>query len=95
MFAILLSAAHAALGFFVRSIVAKFFVFFALFFVTTEFLAVLVDRLPNGQAMSGALSGIPPSMWYFLDLVHIDVGLPAVISAWVLRFMIRRIPVIG
>lgn len=95
MFAILLSAAHAAMGFFFRSVIAKFFVFFALFFITTEFLAVLVERLPNGQAISGALSGIPPSMWYFLDLVHFDVGLPAVLSAWVLRFMIRRIPVIG
>ena len=95
MFAILLSAAHASLAFFVRSIVAKFFVFFALFFIVSEFLAVLVDRLPNGQAMSGALSGLPPSVWYFLDLVHFDVGLPTILSAWVLRFMIRRIPVIG
>lgn len=95
MFGILMSAANTALAFFVRSIIAKFFVFFALFFITTEFLSVLVDRLPNGSAMNGALSGIPSSMWYFLDLVHFDVGLPAVLSAWVLRFMIRRIPVIG
>lgn len=95
MWGILLSAVNTGLAFFVRSIIAKFFVFFALFFVTTEFLAVLVDRLPNGQAMNGALSGIPPGVWYFLDLVHFDVGLPAVISAWVLRFMIRRIPLIG
>lgn len=95
MWGILLSAVNTGLGFFVRSIIAKFFLFFALFFVTTEFLGVLVDRLPNGQAMSGAFSGIPPSMWFFLDLVHLDVGLPAVLSAWVLRFMIRRIPVIG
>ena len=95
MYAILLSALHAGLGFVFRSVIAKFFVFFALFFITTEFLGVLVDRLPNGQAMSGALSAIPPAMWYFLDLVHFDVGLPAVLSAWVLRFMIRRIPVIG
>lgn len=95
MYAILFSAFNAALGWFVRSVIAKFFVFFALFFVTTEFLSVLVDRLPNGQAMGGALGGLPPSMWYFLDLVHFDVGLPTVISAWVLRFMIRRIPLIG
>ena len=95
MYAILISAFNVTLGFIFRSVIAKFFVFFALFFITTEFLSFLVDRLPNGQAMSGALSGIPPSMWYFLDLVHFDVGLPAVISAWVLRFMIRRIPVIG
>ena len=95
MYAILFSAFNAALTFVVRSVIAKFFVFFALFFVTTEFLAVLVERLPNGQAMSGALAGIPPGMWYFLDLVHFDIGLPAILSAWVLRFMIRRIPVIG
>lgn len=95
MFGILVSAANTALAFFVRSIVAKFFVFFALFFITTEFLGVLVDRLPNGSAMNGALSGIPSGMWYFLDLIHFDVGLPAVLSAFVLRFMIRRIPVIG
>lgn len=95
MYAILLAAFNGALGFFARSIIAKFFTFFALFYVCTEFIALLAPRLPDGTALSGAFGTIPPAVWYFLDLAHLDIGLPSIISAYVLRFMIRRLPVVG
>jgi len=95
MFGIVLSALNAVLAFVVRSIIVKFVMFFALFFVTTEFIAVISDILPSGAALSTALGGIPGDVWYFLDLFNVSNGIPVLLSAWVTRFIIRRIPVIG
>jgi hypothetical protein len=95
MFGILLSAFNVILGFVFRSLIVKFVMFFALFFVTTEFIQILVGLLPDGSALSGALGGIPASVWYFLDLFNVSGGIPLLVSAWVTRFIIRRIPVIG
>ena len=95
MFGILMSAAGAVLGFALRSVLVKFAVFFGLFFVTTEFLAYVASKLPNASAIDATLGQITPGVWYFLDLFGFTYGFPLVLSAWVLRFMIRRIPVIG
>jgi hypothetical protein len=95
MFGIFYSALNAALGFVFRSVLIKFVLFFGLFFVTTEFIQVIGNMLPTGSALSSALGGIPAAVWYFLDLFNISSGIPIVLSAWVTRFIIRRIPVIG
>ena len=95
MFAILFSAINTALAFIFRSLVVKFVLYFGLFFVTTEFIAVIGNLLPTGSTLSGAFSGIPAAVWYFLDLFNITAGIPAVLTAYVTRFIIRRIPIIG
>lgn len=97
MFGILVSAFNVALGFIFRSIIVKFVVFFGLFFVVTEFVSVLQSSglLPSAGSINGALGGIPSSVWYFLDLFNFSMGFSALLSAWVARFIIRRIPVIG
>lgn len=97
MFGIVLSALYAALGWLVRSVLIKFVVFFALFFVVTELVSVLQSSglLPSSGSINGALGGIPSSVWYFLDLFNFSMGFPALLSAWVARFIVRRIPVIG
>jgi hypothetical protein len=95
MFGIVLSALNVILGFVFRSIIVKFVLFFGLFFVTTEFVSVLSGLLPDSAALSGALGGIPSGVWYFLDLFNVSAGIPMLLSAWVTRFIIRRIPVIG
>lgn len=95
MFGIVLSALNAALAFLVRSILVKFVVYFALFFVTTEFISVIGSMLPTGDGLSAALGGIPSDVWFFLDLFNVSSGIPILLSAWVTRFVIRRIPVIG
>jgi len=95
MFGIVLSALNAALTFLVRSILVKFAVYFALFFITTEFIAVISDMLPTGSDLSTALGGVPADVWYFIDLFNVSAGIPLLLSAWVTRFVIRRIPVIG
>lgn len=95
MWVLLLAAVNTALSFIFRSILIKFVVFFALFFIVTEFVALLIPLLPNASRVSGALGGIPSSVWYFLDLFNVSAGIPILLSAYVTRFIIRRIPVIG
>lgn len=87
----------AALGFFVRSIIAKFFLFFGLFFVTTEFIQVILSAgiLPSASSLNGVWGAVPAAVWYFLDLFNFTMGFSAVLSAMATRFIIRRIPIIG
>lgn len=95
MYVILASAVNLLLGFVIRSVIVKFVTFFALFFIVTEFMQVLAPLLPTASGLTGALGGIPSSVWYFLDLFNVSAGIPILLSAWVTRFVIRRLPVIG
>lgn len=97
MFGILLSALNAALAFLVRSVIVKFAVFFGLFFITTEFMQVLVSSglFPSAGGISSSLGAVPAGVWYFLDLFNVSAGIPLVLSSYATRFIIRRIPVIG
>lgn len=95
MFGILLSAFYAVLGFLLRSVLVKFVAFFALFFITTEFIQLVVPMLPGASSLSSAFSSQAPGVWFFLDLFKVSFGVSACLSAFVTRFIIRRIPVIG
>lgn len=97
MFGIILSALNVLLGFLIRSVIVKFVIFFGLFFITTEFIQVLASAgiLPNATSVSTSLGSIPSGVWYFLDLFNVSAGIPIIFSAYVARFIIRRIPVIG
>ncbi len=95
MFGILLSAFNSVLAWLVRSVLIKFALFFGLYFVTTEFVAVITSILPTGSAVTGALGSLASSTWYFLDVFMFQTGLSMVVSAYATRFIIRRIPLIG
>jgi hypothetical protein len=95
MFGILLSAINVALGWVFRSVLVKFVIFFALYFITVEFTQLLIGLLPSTNNINGAFSGITAATWYFLDLFAFSQGLPLLLSATSTRFIIRRIPVIG
>ena len=38
---------------------------------------------------------IDPSVWYFMGIMQIPYGITVVTSAYLLRFLVRRIPFIG
>lgn len=97
MFGILVSAFNLILGFVVRSVMVKFAVFFGLFFVVTGFVAVLVSSglLPSASGLNSALASLSPAGAYFFDLFSLSTGVSMIISAYVTRFIIRRIPLIG
>jgi hypothetical protein len=95
MFGIFLSALFSIVGWLFRSVMVKFVVFFAIFFVATEFMSYLVPKLPGASTLSSAFAGIPSGVWYFLDLFVVGTGVKMCLAAYVTRFAIRRIPVIG
>lgn len=97
MFGILVSAANIVLGFILRSVIAKFFAYFILYFITTEFISVMQSAglFPSAASLLGAFGSIGTDLWYFLDLCAFSYGVPLIIAAYVTRFIIRRIPVIG
>ena len=86
------------LGFVFKGIVAKFFVLFALFFITTEFIPVVIELfIPENLRVNfqTLFNNLPSDMWYFLELLKVPFGVTLFISAMLARFIIRRIPVIG
>lgn len=95
---LILSLFSGLLGFVFKGIVAKFFVFFSLFYITTEFIPVVIDLfipdnlIPDLNSLFGYL---PNSMWYFLNLIEFPLGVSLFISALLARFIIRRLPIIG
>ncbi|KDR24881.1 DUF2523 family protein [Caballeronia grimmiae] len=96
MFGILLSAGNALLAFVLRSVIAKFFLYFALFFFVTEAIGFLQGAhiLPSASSLQ-VFGSIGEGVWYFLDLCSFSVGAPMIVTAYVTRFIIRRLPIIG
>lgn len=95
MFGLLVSAGNFLLGFVLRGIVVKFVIAFLLYWGVKLMAEVLVPMLPQVSVVSSALSGIPPGVWWFLDVFGVAQGLPLVVSAYLTRFVIRRIPLVG
>jgi len=95
MFGILLSALNTVLAWVFRSLLVKFGIFFALYFITSEFIQLIVTLIPDANAVTGMFSVIGSGTWYFLSVFQITQGLSLVVSAYATRFVIRRIPVIG
>ena len=95
MYGIVVAAINSALGFIFRTAIVKFVLFFGLYMVTYSFIAYLSDKLPSVTGLDSLFNQIPAGMWYFLDIFKFATGFNLCLSAFVLRFMIRRIPVIG
>lgn len=95
MFALLLSAVNVALGFVFRSIIVKFVIMFAAWFLAVELIDALVSFVPSTGAITTAMGQFPPLLWYMLDLMRVDIGIPLVLAAMSTKFLIRRLPFVG
>ena len=95
MFGRVLSALFSFAGWFVKSAMVKFVLYFGLFFVTTEFIQIIVPLLPGASDLLSAFSAQAPGVWYLLDIFQVPLGVSLCLSAFVTRFIIRRLPVIG
>jgi len=63
-----------------------------------EGLATVINAIPVPDFLSNlgaAWSALGPGTMYFLDVIQFDVGFPMLLSAYFLRFVIRRLPVVG
>lgn len=95
MYGLILSAFNFVLGFVFRTLVIKFMVFTALFLIVSEFVPVILNMLPDSTNLVELINQLPDSVWYFMNLFSVIAGLKIVITAFLTRFIIRRIPIIG
>jgi hypothetical protein len=97
MWAILFSAANFLLGWIFRAVVVKFIVFTALYWIVTEITNAAIAKVSTSgmDGLGGLVSGLPADLLFFLKVFRLDVGLPMIIAACVVRFGIRRLPIIG
>jgi Protein of unknown function (DUF2523) len=97
MYGIVLSALYSLFTFLLRSVLVKFILFFALFFISSEFISFITGCgcIPGSSSISTALNNVPSSVWYFLSLFSFAQGFTAVLCALAVRFLIRRIPFFG
>jgi len=59
-------------------------------------LATLIESIPvPGWAASISFAGLDSTLIYFATPFRLDLALTVIVSASILRFVIRRIPVIG
>lgn len=61
-------------------------------------LVAVVEAIPVPSWLSsagGVFDAIPDGVIYFAQALQLPAGLAMIISAYVIRFIIRRIPIIG
>ena len=81
-----------------RGVVIKFIIFTALFAVMAVVVPIVAHYLLpfiSPSTLSGAFSGLGAGTWFFLDAFQLAFGVPLMIAAFVTRFLIRRMPLIG
>jgi hypothetical protein len=86
------------IGFVFRELVVKFVVFTAVFALVGLLSPIAIGYLGSHlstSSLGNSFAGLSPGVWFFLDAFQLPYGVPLLISAWVARFLIRRLPVIG
>jgi hypothetical protein len=61
-------------------------------------LITLLNAIPVPSWMTSApsvLAGVPSGVIWIFQILQLPAGLVILLSAWLLRFLIRRIPLIG
>ncbi|HPT51553.1 MAG TPA: DUF2523 family protein [Accumulibacter sp.] len=85
-------------SFILRDLVVNFFVLsgvVALVVFLVPFAAGYLASFVGVSSLTNAFGSVAPGVWWWLDMFRLDYGVPLVISAFVARFLIRRLPVIG
>jgi hypothetical protein len=102
----LIMAVHYVLGsviysivmWLLREVIIKFVILTAFYALIVVLVPVAISYLLpfiSTSSLNSSFMGLSPEMWYFIDFFNLDFGLPLMISAFVARFLIRRLPVIG
>jgi hypothetical protein len=84
--------------FLLQHVVIKFGVFAALIAVMSMLMPLAVSAVApwvSASSLTAAFAALPSGVWYWIDLFQLGTGLPIVLAAYVARFVIRRLPVIG
>lgn len=91
------SVINAALGFVFRLGTIKFVLFSALALVLTPLMSLLMSLIEGAglNALSGLFSALPTDILFWLSVFRLDIGVPMLVAAYLTRFFIRRLPVVG
>lgn len=97
MFGIVLSAINTVSTYVFSSLMLKFILFSCMFMIVNGFIKFITGCgcVPSGPALSAAFHSIPSPVWYFLNLFGVAQGITAIICAYAVRFLLRRIPLFG
>lgn len=63
--------------------------------VLGQWLWSLLPGFVGPEGLNSALSVLPAGVWWVLDFFRFNYGAPLLVSAAVIAFLIRRLPVIG
>jgi hypothetical protein len=81
-----------------RGVVVKFVILtgiFGLMAIVIPYAITLIAPHIGVAGLTNTFAVIPSGVWWVLDLFNLAYGMPIVISAYVTRFLIRRLPLIG
>lgn len=97
VFGILRSAINYLLDFVLKGSIIKFVLFSGLYYVVSELGSLVMSKIDKSglSSISSLVTGLPQDVLYFMGVFRLEVGLPMIIAAFVIRFGIRRIPIIG
>lgn len=72
------------------------FVVDGLYDVALLFLYLIpVPSWMHADNLLALINNIPPSIWWGLEALQVGTGLSMILTAYVVRFFIRRLPVFG
>lgn len=94
----MLNVLYIVAAWLVREVVIKAAVFAALYALLVLFMPLVWGYVSGFVGVSGLTSlfnAVPDGVYWFLYALKFDVGIPLVISAYVSRFLIRRLPIVG
>lgn len=85
------------IGWIFRASTVKFIVFTALTLVLGPLMALLMQLVDSsGLAnINGLVQAIPEGIRFYMAIFKFDVGLPMLVAAYLTRFFIRRLPIVG
>ena len=75
----------------------KFVVFGALALVLAPLMTLLLSLVGTSgiNEIPSLVSALPADLRFYLGLFRFDVGLPMIVAAVLVRFFIRRLPIVG
>lgn len=98
MWALFKSIMNYLYGLLVRVATVKFFIFTAVYWLLTKLYDIAKAALGDTSwftNLPNLITGLPSDWLFYLKLFRLDVGLPMIIAAYVVKFTIRRLPIIG
>lgn len=89
----LASAFSGILGFLFRTVIVKFVIFSVVFIAFSHLLPIILDFALTG--FSGDLPSVSGYVGFVLQYFNIESAVKLLTSAYVTRFLIRRMPFVG